>query len=84
MSTSHDFQQEVDVRNLFKNDDLMKIGSPTLMKILWRWLNIFTLVYMVSQHWFARQKPKLRSQTESRFIQTKMNARRGCRAFKFT
>ena len=28
--------------------------------------------------------PRLRSQTESRYDQTQLNARRGCRAFKFT
>ena len=32
-------------------------------------------------HWTS---PRLRSQTETRYVQTEMNARRGCRAFKIT
>ena len=30
------------------------------------------------------EKPRMRSQTETRYVQTEINARRGCRAFKIT
>ena len=42
---------------------------------------IYCLLFLIA---VPVRRLRLRSQTESRYFQTQMNARRGCRAFKFT